>query len=387
MVKHRLLEDKIKNHFKKYPQALVLLGARQVGKTTLLKRVFPDALYLLVDEKPIYDYLETYSSAVYKSLLGKSNLIIIDEIHLLTNPGRAVKIFYDQIDNLKIIVTGSSSLHIKNKTSESMAGRAIEYYLFPLTYAEYLYQSNIEKSYRQFIYQKIVHLDLTKTVRLYDHKQILENILIYGQYPATIDIPRDRTYLKNLAEKVIFKDILELQLIDNRSKALDLLKLLAYQIGNLISYSEIGSRLELSTATVQKYVEIFEQSYILYRIYPFSKNARDEIGKAPKIYFWDLGLRNALIDNFNGINIRPDGGSMFENFIITEIKKEVSYLDLDYKINYWRLKSGAEVDLILRSKEKFIGCEIKLTGGIISKAFCNRYPEAKTHVITTDNFI
>ena len=387
MVNHRLLEDKIKNHFKKYSQVLVLLGARQVGKTTLLKRIFPDALYLLVDEKPIYDYLETYSSAVYRNLIGKSNQIVIDELHLLTDPGRAVKIFYDQIENLKIIVTGSSSLHIKNKTSESMAGRAIEYYLFPLTYGEYLYQRKIEKSYRKFIYQKIVNLDSTPITKLYDHKQVLENVLIYGQYPATIDIPRDEKYLKNLAEKAIFKDILELQLIDNRSKALDLLKLLAYQIGNLISYSEIGDKLQLSTPTVQKYVEIFEQSYILYRLYPFSKNSRDEIGKAPKIYFWDLGLRNALIDNFDSINVRSDAGAMFENFIITEVKKEISYLDLDYKVNYWRLKSGSEVDLVFHNNKELIGCEVKLTNGIISKAFCNRYKEAKTHIITADNFI
>jgi len=180
---------------------------------------------------------------------------------------------------------------------------------------------------------------------------------------------------------------LDLQLIDNRSKALDLLKLLAYQIGNLISYSEIANKLQLSAPTVSRYIEIFEQSYILYRLYPFSKNSRDEIGKSPKIYFWDLGLRNALIDNFDSIKIRSDAGAMFENFIITEVKKEVSYLDLDYKVNYWRLKSGSEVDLVLRNNKEIIGCEIKLKKGVISKSFENRYKEAKTHIITAENFI
>jgi hypothetical protein len=387
MNQSRILEKKIKLHFQNYNQALVLLGARQVGKTTLLKRIFPNARYLLLDEQNIKDTLETYNSDTYRRLIGNAKQIIIDELHLLSNPGRAVKLIYDQIKGVQIIVTGSSSLHVKNKTAESMAGRAIDYYLFPLTYWEYLYQQGIETEEPIFVSDKIISQDNSNSIKLYDVREILNTMLVYGQYPEILNMQKNAEYLKNLVDKAVFKDIIELDLIDNRAKALELLRVLAYQIGNIISYSEIASKLQISTPTVQRYIEIFEQSFLLYRIYPFSKNTRDEIGKAPKIYFWDLGLRNALIENFDSINIRSDAGSMFENFIISEIKKEIAYLDLDYRTYYWRLKSGSEVDLVLRNNKDFIGCEIRLTGGNLSQAFINRYPDAKTHLITAKNFI
>lgn len=387
MITNRLIDKQISSHFDKYKQALILLGARQVGKTTLLKRCFPNALYLLIDEERIRQTLETYNSDTYRNLIGNTEQIFLDELHLLSNPGRAVKLIYDQIPNVKIVVTGSSSLHIKNKTAESMAGRAIDYHLYPLTLGEFLFQRGIEDTENVYFYKKIVGFDRSNTVKKYDHKQILESLMLWGQYPYLIQSPQDSLYLKNLVEKAVFKDIIDLQLIDNRSKALELLKILAYQIGNLISYAELSSKLQISTPTVQRYIEIFEQSFILFRLYPFSKDKRDEIGKSPKIYFWDLGLRNALIDNFDNLNIRSDAGAMFENFIVAEVKKEISYLGLDYQLNYWRLKSGSEIDMVISNKTDFIGCEIKLTDGKISQAFKNRYPEAKTHLINSDNFI
>ena len=379
MIPNRLIFTQISSHFDTYKQALILLGARQVGKTTLLKRCFPNALYLLIDEERIRQTLETYNSDTYRNLIGDTEQIFLDELHLLSNPGRAVKLIYDQIPHVKIIVTGSSSLHIKNKTAD--------YHLYPLTFGEFLYQRGIENTESIYIHKKIVALDRSNAVKKYDPKQILESLMLWGQYPYLIQSPQDSLYLKNLVEKAVFKDIIDLQLINNRSKALELLKVLAYQIGNLISYSKLSSKLHISTPTVQRYIEIFEQSFILFRLYPFSKNRRDEIGRSPKIYFWDLGLRNALIDNFDSLNIRGDAGAMFENFIITEVKKEISYLDLDYKLNYWRLKSGSEVDLVINNKSKFIGCEIKLTDGKVSQAFKNRYPEADIHLINSDNFI
>lgn len=268
-----------------------------------------------------------------------------------------------------------------------MAGQAIHYHLYPLTFGEYLNQKNIENNNKNFIYNKILKQDQSQTIKLYDIQQQLKNVLLYGQYPQTIGRIENKLYLKNLVNKAIFKDIIELNLIDDRAKALDLLKLLSYQIGNLVSYSEIANKLQISTPTVQKYIEIFEQSYILYRLYPFSKNLRKEISKAPKIYFWDLGLRNALINNFDNIDFRPDSGAMFENFIITEVKKEIDYLDLDYEIKYWRLKSGSEVDVILHNHKELVGCEVKLNKGKVSRAFRNKYPEAKIHVVSGDCFL
>lgn len=382
----RHIDDQLKNHFKKYKQALILLGARQVGKTTILKKTFPNALYLLIDNEGTRRVLETYDINNYKQIFGTSKEIIIDELHLLTDPGRAVKIIYDQIDDVKIIVTGSSALHIKNKSSESMAGRKIEYFLYPLTFSEYLVQKEIESELNFTIFDNIINHVKRPTAKLFDSKEILNDVLIYGLYPELVNLPRDKEYLFELADSSIFKDIIELDLIDNRSKAKELLKLLAYQIGNLISYTEIGSRLGMDQRTVQRYIDIFEQSYILYRLYPYSTNKRNEIGRSPKIYFYDLGIRNALTANFEEVHIRNDNGALLENFIITEIKKSIDYLHLDYKINYWRQTSGAEVDVIISNNSELFGCEIKMSDGKVSQAFTLKYPNAKTKIISSSNF-
>lgn len=386
MVQKRHIDDAIRNHFSRFRQALVLFGARQVGKTTLLKRIFPDALYLLVDEKPVRDVLETYSTSSYKHLIKNTKQIVIDEAHLIGEPGRAIKILYDQIEGVQIIVTGSSALHIKNKTGESLAGRSIVYHLYPLTFSEYLYQTGITDAIDDTILQKILKQDADIKPKLFDQDSTLERILLYGGYPYTLNTVRDKVYLENLAEAAVFKDIVELNLIDNKAKAGELLKLLAYQTGNLISYAELGRKLSLHTQTVQRYIEIFEQSFLLHRLYPFSQNKRNEIGKMPKIYFWDLGLRNALIRNFDTLKLRADAGALFENFIINEVKKLIAYERQDYRVNFWRLKSGAEVDLVLSTHNSIIGCEIKLDKGKPSRAFVNRYPKAKLHTITAQNF-
>lgn len=383
---NRHIDNVILNHFSKFKQVLVLLGARQVGKTTLLKRLFPNALYLLMDEKPVRDIIETYNISSYKHLIKNSKQIIIDEAHLISEPGRAIKIIYDQTDDIQIIVTGSSALHIKNKTGESLAGRSILYHLYPLTFSEYLYQMEITESIDNVIIKNILSQNIETTPKLFNQNAMLENLILYGAYPYTLDTNQDRIYLENLADTAVFKDIIELNLIDNRAKARELLKLLAYQIGNLVSYNELGNKLGLHTQTVQRYVEIFEQSFILYRQFPFSQSKRNEISKTPKIYFWDLGLRNALIGNFDLLRIRPDSGALFENFIINEVQKLIAYENLNYKINYWRLKSGAEIDLVLNSHRELIGCQIKLTQGKPTIAFTNRYPKAKVHTITAQNF-
>ncbi|RLC35672.1 hypothetical protein DRH14_00270 [Candidatus Shapirobacteria bacterium] len=384
----RLLDDKLENHFDRHPkQALVLLGARQVGKTTILKRLFPEAKYLLVDEVGVHKILESYSSAVYRQLIGGAKRIFIDELHLLSNPGRAVKLIYDQIPEVEIIVSGSSSLHIKNKIAESMAGRAIDYFLYPLTYSEYLYQTNINDRMDYVISSKLLSGDESNSVATYDIESLVEAMLLYGQYPYLIRNPRDKLYLKNMIDKAVFKDIVALNLIENRSEALRLLKLLAYQIGNVLSYSSLAKRLEISAPTVRRYIDIFEQSFIIYRLSPFMNNTGREISKLPKIYFWDLGLRNALVDNFNELELRLDKGTLFENFIVNELKKEFDYNDSGYRLRYWRLRSGQEVDVVLTKGDEVYGCEIKVGRGKVSTAFSNRYPKAKKRLISLDNFV
>lgn len=384
----RHLDQAISTHFDHYKQTLVLLGARQVGKTTLLQKIFPKAQYLTVDNESIRTILERYDASAYHQLLNtKNNMIIIDEIQELTNPGRAAKIFYDQFPQSHLIITGSSALNIKNKTSESLAGRKIDYYLFPLTLSEYLVQKNLETelTFSPFtdIHSQQIHREI---VKLYDHKAILENILVYGQYPEMLAHPSQSEYLTNLVDSVVFKDLLELQLLENKHAALSLLKLLAHQIGGLVNYAELSNRLGIDNRTVKRYVDLFEQSYIIFRLYPYSTNKRDEIGKAPKIYFHDLGLRNALIDNFHPIKNRGDFGQLFENFVIVELYKYNAYGNFGYHFNYWRTNTGSEIDVVLSLNKKIIAVEIKSSSRRVNRAFISRYPQASLHVITPDNF-
>lgn len=285
----RHLDSKISTHFEKYKQVLILLGSRQVGKTTLVKKIFSKADYFLVDNEPIKKILESYDIETYKTLINEnSKQIIIDEIHLLANPGRAVKIIYDQLEDIKIIITGSSSFHIKNKTGESLAGRKIDYNIYPLTFSEYLNQKGIENDLNFNILEKIIDNEkYNPKDQLYkfDIKNILNCVLIYGQYPHLIKNSNDEKYLLNFMDSLIFKDILELNLIEDKKLAKDLLKLLAFQIGNLINYSELSNSLKADQRTIKRYIEIFEQSFILFRLYPYSKNKRDEITKSAKIFF------------------------------------------------------------------------------------------------------
>lgn len=385
----RYLDEAIRNHFTKQRLVLLLLGARQVGKTTLLKRLFPSAQYFLIDNEPIRKNFETYDQNFYKQMFSNSSeTIIMDEAHLLSDPGRAAKIIFDQFPDKKLVITGSSALNIKNRTAESLAGRKIEYHLYPLTFVEYLQQTNGQAG--EYNIAKTVQkgqISLSAHVLQFDLHATLERVLTYGFYPYLVDHPGDTEYLLNLSDSVIFKDILELDLIENRRTALDLLKLLAHQIGNLISYAEISRTLGIDSRTVRKYIEIFEQSYIIFRLYPYSNNARDEIGKSPKIYFHDLGLRNALIEDFSSPFLRRDAGSIFENFIICEFYKLNDYFKTDMSLNFWRTSQGSEVDLVLSKKNApFIGLEIKMSKGKPSKAFSHRYPNTNLAVITSENF-
>jgi len=386
----RHLDFKISQHFEKYKQVLILLGSRQVGKTTIVKKIFPNGDYFLVDNEPIKKILETYDIETYKTLINEnSKEIIIDEIHLLSNPGRAIKIIYDQLENIKIIITGSSSFHIKNKTGESLAGRKIDYNIYPLTFSEYLNQKGIEKDLNFNIFEKIIDdkkYNPKDQLYKFDIENILNGVLIYGQYPHLIKNPNDEKYLLNFVDSLIFKDILELNLIEDKKLAKDLLKLLAFQIGNLINYSELANSLKADQRTIKRYIEIFEQSFILFRLYPYSKKKRDEISKSAKIFFYDTGVRNALIGDFSSLESRTDKGALFENFIVSELIKQDSYSDQNCKFYYWRTKQGSEIDVVLEKGKELIGVEIKYKRRAINRAFKNRYPEAKIRLVTADNF-
>lgn len=382
----RYLDSEVKKHFSKYKEVLILLGPRQSGKTTLLLRIFPDAEYLLIDNEPVRKLLESYDANTYRTITKPGGKVIIDESHLLSNPGRMAKIFFDTIPDVQLILTGSSSFHLKKGTQESLAGRKIDYNLFPLTFDEYLFQTGLEKNLGFGILDSICNKDKLNSIKLYDIKTILKNILIYGLYPNVINHPQDTMYLKNFVDSIIFKDILGAGLIENQRVARDLLRLLAYQIGNLINYSELATKLNADQRTIKRYIEIFEESFLIYRIYPYLNNPRDEVTKSAKIYFMDVGIRNTILDDFKDIDFRPDAGALFENFIFSEIIKANTYLRAGYKIHYWRTKQGSEVDLILKKEDELYAVEIKMHKERVNTSFIKRYPNASFKTLTMDTF-
>lgn len=384
LTQDRYLDAALTSHFSKYKEVLVLLGARQVGKTTIVKKIFPHAHYLSVDSLPIQNALNRYDPEVYKQLIRPdAEYVIFDEIHKLDDPGRAAKIFYDQLPYYKLIITGSSAFNIKNKATESLAGRMIEYHLYPLTLSEYLQQKGTISVLSTLF---LDHFE-PKKIYPFDIRAIVDNVLMYGLYPEMVSRPSDSIYLSNLVDSVVFKDLLDLRLIENRSGALNLLKLLAHQIGSLVNYTELSSHLGLDVKTIKRYITLFEQSFILFTVLPYSTKQRDEIGKMPKIYFYDLGLRNALIENFHPMSNRPDAGQLFENFILAEVLKINYYNQYGYHMHFWRTKQGSEIDLVLsKSDGSLRGVEIKSSTRVGGKAFSNRYPHAHTITVTKDNF-
>lgn len=393
----RHLEITLKKHFEKYKQVLILLGSRQVGKTTLVRRLFPEWKYFLVDNEPIRNILESYDAKAYKVLINKDEKnIIIDEIHLLSDPGRCIKILYDEWKDLRIIITGSSAFHIKNKTTESLAGRKIDYTLYPLTFSEYIVQKGIDSDCKENLLENIEKglfgieknpFSVEKKYQTFDIKRVLEEVLLFGQYPHLVEHPEDEKFLRSFVESFVFKDIIELNLIENKRLALNLLKLLAFQIGSIVNYSELANSLGADARTIRRYIEIFEQSFVLFRLFPYSQRKRDEITKSPKIYFYDTGIRNALVEDFRSLEVRSDKGSLFENFVIGELIKQNTYLERYYKMYYWRTKQGSEVDIVLENANGILGGEIKFAKKRINTSFGKRYPHTKMFVITADNFL
>lgn len=390
MISVRHLDRILLAHVQELREAVVLLGARQVGKTTILRKLFPGAYYITADNEHVRAILDRYDISAYRELIVPTErYLVIDEIHLLKDPGRAAKIIYDQIPSIRLFLTGSSSFWIKNRATESMAGRKIDYHLFPLTISEYLVQTG---SMTDLFYPVLRHIDTgpnfpDERIYPFDMEAITNNLMRYGSYPALIEHPQKEAYLKNLVDSVVFRDLLELSLIDNRIAARNLLRLLAYQIGSLVNVNELAGRLHIDAKTVRRYINLFEQSFIIFSLSPYMKAGRKEIGKMQKIYFYDCGLRNALIENFQPMDRRADTGQLFENLVISEVYKGNSYGSFGYALHFWRTTDGSEVDLVLTKGDSLIGFEIKTSVKHTNRAFLTRYPQAKLFVVTMNNFL
>lgn len=352
----RDLEDIIYNNLNK-GKAIILYGPRRAGKTTLLKYLFDSRnipyLYLNCREKRIQEAIIP-DSLKLKAIIGKQQNIIFDEAQYLEASGEVLSLLIDTFPGLNVIASGSSSFELSGKVQEPATGRNLPYYLFPPTYYE------IEK-----------HFPST------DINFYLDQTLRFGVYPEVFQYSTDEEkihYLQTLTDDYLYKDILEFERIKRSKKLRDLLVAVSLQVGSEVSYSELATTLSVDRKTIEYYIDLLEKTYVLFRLYPFSRNLRSEINRKVKIYFYDNGIRNALINNFNPLNIRSDSGGIFENYFISEmIKQNINRL---YKSNFyfWRTYTQKEIDLIEEKEGKLFGYECKYSASRgMSKATCREF--------------
>ena len=354
-------------------KVVVICGARRVGKTTLvkeyLKGVKAKTLFVDGDDIVVREYLESQSISKLRDFVGDNTLLVVDEAQHIEKIGLNLKLIVDHIPAIRIIATGSSSLDLAQDVGEPLTGRKFSLTLFPLAQMEI---SEIEKPH--------------------ETKANLESRLIYGSYPEVVTM-RDNAgreeYLREIISSYLFKDILALEGIRYANKLVRLLQLLAFQIGKEVSLAEVGAQLAMSKNTVERYLDLLEKVFVIYRLRGFSRNLRKEITKNQRCYFIDTGIRNALIQNFNPLAIRNDLGELWENYIMTERFKKREYLRHATNPYFWRTYDKKEIDLVEEERGKLSAYEIKwkATSANPPKDWYANYPDAHYQVIHRENYL
>lgn len=364
----RLLENKIKNKLNK-GKAIILTGARQVGKTTLLEKIFSgndDVLWFAGESPDVKALFDSPSAERLRLYFGNKKIIIIDEAQLIPEIGLRLKLITDYIKDVQLVATGSSSFNLSNRLNEPLTGRKWEYNLYPLSFGE-----------------MVKHHGFLKERRALHHR------LVYGYYPDVINHPgEEKNILRLLTDSYLYKDILMLDNIKKPDKIVKLLQALAYQIGNQVSYNELGQLCGLDNKTTEKYVSLLEQAYIIFRLGSFSRNLRNELKFSRKIYFYDNGVRNTLISDFTIAENRADIGSLWENFLASERLKKNSYAENWVNSWFWRTTEQKEIDYLEEADGKLSAFEFKWNPAKpirISKSFTKAYPDTKVKVIYPDN--
>ena len=340
---NRLLKTPIINDLKQLNKVVLLYGPRQAGKTTLSKNIIQEVglktLMINADQSKYIDVLSSRDLGKLRSLVAGYELLFIDEGQRIPEIGINLKILHDELPELKILVTGSSSFLLSGRVSESLAGRKKIYTLLPVSMQE-----------------------LAGIYNPFELNDQLEERLIFGSYPEvinTVNHLEKEEYLRDISSSFIFKDILELEMIKYPLKIRELLKLLAFQIGSQVSIHELGTKLGLNRETVERYLFLLEQSFVIFKLPAFSHNPRKEISKSQKYYFFDTGIRNILIDNIKSLNDRNDSGALWENFIIAERRKYLLYNQKNFSCYFWRTYSGTEIDYVEETKAEYFAYEIK----------------------------
>ena len=308
-------------------KAIILLGARQTGKTTLLKHLFDNkdqTLWLNADESDVVNLFANANAANLRAVIGNCKTVIIDEAQRIENVGLKLKLITDQMPDIQLIATGSSAFELSNRINEPLTGRKWEFTLFPLSFAEMVQHHG-----------------------LLEEKRLLRHRLLYGYYPdVVVNQGNERRLLQLLSDSYLYKDILQWEGILKPDRLLILLKALAFQIGSQVSYNELSQICNLDSKTVEKYMLLLEKTFVIFRLGSLARNLRNELKFSRKIYFYDNGIRNSLISNFSPIDMRDDKGALWENFLVSERMKKLHYNEIWANSYFWRTKDQQEIDYI-----------------------------------------
>jgi len=366
---NRLLKGKILEKWDDR-KVIIVSGPRQVGKTTLLTEICKEKgefLFLNGDDFSVQNLLKEFTKTKWLSIIGKYKIIFIDEAQRIPDIGLGVKIIYDQIPEVKVILSGSSAIDLNSQTKEPLTGRKWEFHLYPIAWKEWV--------------DKINYINAQSD---------LENRLIYGMYPDVLTHESDKKeILMELTRSYLFKDLLEYNGIRNPKIFNDLLKALALQLGNEVSYNELSQLLQVDRATVEKYIDLLEKTFVIFKLPALNNNQRNEIKNSRKIYFYDNGVRNAIIQNFTPLSLRNDVGALWENFLISERVKKHAYQRQTVFQSFWRNYHGQEVDYIETIDGIQNAYEFKWNEKRKSKVpagFQKNYPDSNFTNINRSNF-
>ena len=363
----RYLEKEIENKIGS-GKAIVLMGPRQVGKTTLIEKILKGKDYLLLDgdDPKTRTLLTEPNTEQIRSILGRFKYVFIDEAQRINGIGLTMKIITDRFKDVQLFISGSSSFDLSNRINEPLTGRKWEYRLFPISWEEY-------EEHHGYLYSE----------------QQLENRLLYGLYPDVLNHPDDEVgVLRNLVNSYLYKDILSFANIQKPEVLDKLVQALALQIGNEVNYSELAQIVNIDKNTVSKYIDILQKGFIIFKLGSFSRNLRNEIKMNKKIYFYDNGIRNMIIGNFNPLELRTDKGALWENFLISERIKQIEYKQSLARIYFWRTRQQQEVDFVEEHGGKIYGYEFKWNNrkrARLPKTFTKTY-HAESKVIDRNNF-
>lgn len=367
----RVLQQRIEKRIQQ-GKAVIILGARRVGKTVMLKEIVKGyqgrTLLLNGEDFDVQALFASQTSANYKQLLSGIDLLAIDEAQSIPDIGRKIKLIVDEIPSVAIIATGSSAFDLLNKTGEPLVGRSTHFSLYPFSLNE-----------------------IASTENPLQLCQNLEKRLIYGCYPEVVlqeDHNINEEYLREVVNAYLLKDILAIDGIKNSNKMRDLLRLIAFQMGSKVSYDELANKLGISKNTVQKYLDLLSKVFVLFRLGGYARNLRKEVSKAGKWYFYDNGIRNAVIGRFQPLAIRDDVGALWENYFISERMKLNSNQGNAKSLYFWKTYDHQEIDLVEENGSELTTFEIKWTEqkAKLPVAFAKAYPNERFFTVNKENY-